>query len=101
MVPDESVSALKADRSWSAAEAITRQMPDVGIPMAILTGFLGAGKSTVLNYILKYDHGLRIAVLINEFGAVDIDNQLVDTRGEGAEVDPIQAQQRLCVLHDF
>jgi len=87
--PDEAI-VLKSDGSWSAAEAITKQMPNVGIPMTILTGFLGAGKSTVLNYILKADHGLRIAVLINEFGEVDIDNQLVDTQEKGAEGDPIQ-----------
>lgn len=89
-VIDEGAASLRADGSWAAAEAITRQMPSGSVPLTILTGFLGAGKSTVLNYILRADHGLRIAVLINEFGAVDIDNQLVDTRAEGAEGDPIQ-----------
>lgn len=57
--------------------------------MTILTGFLGAGKSTVLNYILKADHGMKIAVLINEFGEVDIDNQLVDTMTTGEEGEPV------------
>ena len=39
------------------------------IPVTILTGFLGSGKTTLLNRILKEDHGLKIAVIENEFGA--------------------------------
>lgn len=43
----------------------------------IITGFLGSGKTTLLNQILKGDHGHRIAVIENEFGAIDIDSDLV------------------------
>jgi G3E family GTPase len=47
------------------------------IPSTILTGFLGAGKTTLLNRILREDHGLKIAVIENEFGQENIDNEIL------------------------
>ena len=47
------------------------------IPVTVLTGYLGAGKTTLLNRILSEDHGHRYAVIVNEFGEIGIDNDLI------------------------
>jgi G3E family GTPase len=47
------------------------------IPVTVLTGYLGAGKTTLLNRILSEPHGQRFAVIVNEFGEIGIDNDLV------------------------
>ncbi|MGC2220914.1 MAG: GTP-binding protein [Methylocella sp.] len=50
---------------------------DERIPVTVLTGYLGAGKTTLLNRILSEDHGRKFAVIVNEFGEIGIDNDLV------------------------
>src|SRR3712207_4777745 len=46
-------------------------------PVTVLTGYLGAGKTTLLNRILSEDHGKKYAVIVNAFGEVGIDNDLI------------------------
>jgi G3E family GTPase len=62
--------------------------PDRGpakpLPVTIVSGYLGAGKTTLVNSILSGGHGLRIAVLVNDFGKVAVDETLIS--GKGADV---------------
>ncbi len=53
------------------------RMSDQPIPVTVLTGYLGSGKTTLLNRILTEDHGKRYAVIVNEFGEIGIDNDLI------------------------
>ncbi|ESA36221.1 cobalamin synthesis protein p47k [Leptolyngbya sp. Heron Island J] len=58
-----------------------------GLPVTIITGFLGSGKTTLLNHILTNQDGLKTAVLVNEFGEVGIDNDLLVTTGDDTMVE--------------
>jgi G3E family GTPase len=53
------------------------QKIDKRIPATVVTGFLGSGKTTLINRILREEHGRKIAVIVNEFGEISIDGQLV------------------------
>lgn len=53
-----------------------------GLPVTIITGFLGSGKTTLLNHILTNQQGVKTAVLVNEFGEIGIDNELIISTDE-------------------
>jgi G3E family GTPase len=68
-------------------EAATQAKTEARVPVTVLTGFLGSGKTTLLNRILTEQHGMRIAVIENEFGEVGVDDALVlDSREEVFEM---------------
>ncbi|MGQ0523265.1 MAG: CobW family GTP-binding protein [Betaproteobacteria bacterium] len=52
------------------------------VPLTILTGFLGSGKTTLVSRILRESHGLRVAALVNDFGPVNIDAELVESASD-------------------
>lgn len=91
--PMKAIKEAKAiwdiDKNWMAPIFMAKIVPDLvkaveiqkknlpRTPVTILTGFLGSGKTTLLNRILAENHGHKIAVIENEFGAVGIDEKLV------------------------
>jgi len=69
-------------------QTLQLDIPKRGMPVTIVTGFLGSGKTTLLNQILKNRQDLKVAVLVNEFGDINIDGQLLIDIEDGLDSIP-------------
>ncbi len=64
------------------ATSTSASKPDRKIPVTVITGYLGSGKTTLLNHILTKQNKRKVAVIVNEFGEVGIDGQLIEQDGD-------------------
>ena len=75
--PMSSSTTATPESTAASVAASLMDAPKTGLPVTIITGFLGSGKTTLLNHILTNQQGIKTAVLVNEFGEIGIDNELI------------------------
>ena len=75
--PMSSPTTTTPESTAASVAASLMDAPKTGLPVTIITGFLGSGKTTLLNHILTNQQGIKTAVLVNEFGEIGIDNELI------------------------
>ncbi|KFY36548.1 hypothetical protein V495_07812 [Pseudogymnoascus sp. VKM F-4514 (FW-929)] len=74
---DEPPQLVDVETELVASEEVDKVGDNLKVPLTIVTGYLGAGKTTLMNYILTEQHGKKIAVILNEFGdSVDIEKSI-------------------------
>jgi G3E family GTPase len=56
--------------------------PDTPLPVTVIAGYLGSGKTTLVNHLLRHANGVRLAILVNEFGELAIDEDLIEAEGD-------------------
>jgi G3E family GTPase len=87
------VAGSHADEAWQMLAGFlqaSRVIPETqraaagSLPLTVISGFLGAGKTTLVNRLLSEPHGLKLAVLVNDFGRINIDASLIRSRTEAA-----------------
>ena len=80
----------------------TLDAPPQKLPVTIVTGFLGSGKTTLLNHIIKNFEGYKVAVLVNEFGDINIDSQLLVKVGNDDDQNMIELTNGCicCTIND-
>ena len=73
-------------------------MPERITPILLLTGYLGSGKTTMVNHILSNNHGIRFAVIVNDIGEVNLDASLIERGGVvGKKDESLVALQNGCI----
>lgn len=80
----------------------TLDAPPQKLPVTIVTGFLGGGKTTLLNHIIQNFEGYKVAVLVNEFGDINIDSQLLVKVGDDVDENTIELTNGCicCTIND-